>query len=406
MEQNLDFTFLTEDQVFGENKLDILKKYGTKASSTDFSILLGGCSSPDYYTKEGIGMKNRTSFWWIKPSSNNYDWILMIDSMGDKGKASFTYRNISARPVLSYSSISSLCSNEAINKSGILEVEFGEYPQYVVSEKIANTLEKLYFNKTIIQTGKSYTTDSVNSLTSPFEARAHIEYEYNGKKYIRFVGDNNCNGEILSNGQRIKYGEPYWVEVSPVKWLVDEKNDIALCKYLIFSGVRFNSDSYYNGNFKNTEIKKFMDTYLAKNIIPSNTYEKTIDIEDLTKLILNLKGLSEDTFEKLKNFNAEEYLKKISSENINIKDRKELISYLKNLKEDIRNQYTKVKNTVKESTYSKGVNVNDERSFSIKLTGLKDEILEEIKKLNQDKVKIEVEENKKVYRVKVKKIQK
>ena len=43
-----DFTFLTEEQIFGDDQLDILKKYGTKCAITDFSILLGGYVSGDY----------------------------------------------------------------------------------------------------------------------------------------------------------------------------------------------------------------------------------------------------------------------------------------------------------------------------------------------------------------------
>ena len=35
-----DFTFLTEKQVFGDNRLEIFEKYGTKCAITDFSILL------------------------------------------------------------------------------------------------------------------------------------------------------------------------------------------------------------------------------------------------------------------------------------------------------------------------------------------------------------------------------
>ena len=47
---DLDFTFLDEEQVFGDKQLDIIKKYGTKCAITDFSILLGGYVSEDYYT--------------------------------------------------------------------------------------------------------------------------------------------------------------------------------------------------------------------------------------------------------------------------------------------------------------------------------------------------------------------
>ena len=34
-----EFTFLTEEQCFGSDKLNILKKRGTKAAISDFSIL-------------------------------------------------------------------------------------------------------------------------------------------------------------------------------------------------------------------------------------------------------------------------------------------------------------------------------------------------------------------------------
>lgn len=56
-----NFTFLTEEQVSEfdyKKKLDILKKYGTRAAMTDFSILLGIYVSLGYYTNEGNTLKN------------------------------------------------------------------------------------------------------------------------------------------------------------------------------------------------------------------------------------------------------------------------------------------------------------------------------------------------------------
>ena len=58
-----DFTFLTEEQIFGKEKLEIFEKYGTKAAITDFSILLGGYVS-NYHTSGEISLKNRTGYWW------------------------------------------------------------------------------------------------------------------------------------------------------------------------------------------------------------------------------------------------------------------------------------------------------------------------------------------------------
>ena len=71
------------------------------------------------------------------------------------------------------------------------------------------------------------------------DENSYLEYEYNGKKYIRFVGDSNCSGETLSNGRVVRKGVPYWVEVEPIKWIIDEKADVALSKKILFAGVIF-----------------------------------------------------------------------------------------------------------------------------------------------------------------------
>ena len=53
-----DFTFLTEEQYFGDDKLDILKKRGTKAAITDFSILLGAYVS-DYHIDNDSSLRGK-----------------------------------------------------------------------------------------------------------------------------------------------------------------------------------------------------------------------------------------------------------------------------------------------------------------------------------------------------------
>ena len=66
-----NFTFLTDEQLFGNNQLDIISRYGTKCAITDFSILLGGYVSSDDYTSEGNTRKDRTGWWWTKTPYNN-----------------------------------------------------------------------------------------------------------------------------------------------------------------------------------------------------------------------------------------------------------------------------------------------------------------------------------------------
>ena len=271
---NNNFTFLTEEQIFENSKLDILNRYGTKCAITDFSILLGGYVSSDHYTDEGNSKKDRTGWWWTKTPYD--DDAGVVDISGNSCSSNVGKRSGGARPALPYSSISSISSNGVRGSSGIIEVEYGEYPQTIVDEGYSRELERLYNSNNLRTTGKSYTTDSVRYQCSdtPFRARKHTEYEYNGRKYIRFVGDSNCSNEELSDGRTIESGKPYWVAVEPITWLVDERANIALSKKLIFAGVQFKNCRDYKGDFDRTDIKQFMDRYFSKEIVADRVYSQ------------------------------------------------------------------------------------------------------------------------------------
>ena len=271
-----NFTFLTNEQIYGNNQLVIISRYDTKCAITDFTILLGGAVLSGYSNKKINTLKDRTSWWWTKTNAGDGD----VGIIG--GYEFFTRVNkryVGARPVIPYSEISSMCSEPARKKNGMLEVEYGEYPQMVVDEGYSAELERAYDNDNLDITGKTYTTDSAYCFSNvKFNPRTHIEYEYKGKKYIRFVGDFNCFEKILSDGRKIQLGQAYWVSVEPITWLVDEKADIALSKKILFSGVQFKSGTdYYDGDFDKTDIKQFMDTYFSKDIVPVRTSQKEED---------------------------------------------------------------------------------------------------------------------------------
>ena len=275
-----NFTFLTDEQIFGNNQLDIISRYGTKCAITDFSILLGGCVSSDYYTSEGNTRKDRTGWWWTKSSGGIWDVRVVIDN-GRRNWRSVDERYCGARPALPYSSIQSISSNGVRGANGIKEIEYGEYPQTIVDENYSRELERAYNNRSLRTTGKNYTTDSVRyqDTNTSFRARTHTEYEYNGSKYIRFVGDSNCNGKVLSDGRIIQSGNTYWVRVEPITWLVDKRANIALSKKLIFSGVQFKNCRDYKGDFDRTDIKQFMDHYFSKEIVSDRVYSQTTSVE-------------------------------------------------------------------------------------------------------------------------------
>ena len=269
MINNLDLTFLTKEQV--EN-LGILKNDGIRVAITDFSLLLG---------VETFLFNNQICLWWWTKTSNNSNYACTcdIDRINGFDWEAITRRNGGIRPAIKYSSIKNMVQNEK-KVNGIKEVEFGEYPQTIVSKDESDELDKLYSINALLITGKNYTTDSYHYLQigPSFSARTHTEYEYNGSKYIRFVADLNCKEKFLSDGRKLEINKPYWVKVEPVIWLVDENDDIALCEKVIASGLQFDNKDIYYGEFSKTNIKWFMDTYLSKDLI----YDLNVDLS-LTK---------------------------------------------------------------------------------------------------------------------------
>ena len=266
MDSNI--TFLTEEQIFGDAQIDILKKYGTACAITDFSILLGGYVNDDYHTKEGDTGRDRTGWWWTRSDDGDND-ACGVTYGGNAYTLNVLIRDSGARPALPYSSISSIASNEVRGSFGIKEVEYGEYPQTIVDERFSRELEENYKRGTgIRKTGKTYTTNSVNydDYDTSFEPRKHEEFEYKGRKYIRIVGNYNGEDYKLSDGRKIVSGEPYWVAVEPIKWLIDERANIALSKKIIFSGVQFQRTRDYKGDFSRTDIKQFIDKHFSKDI--------------------------------------------------------------------------------------------------------------------------------------------
>jgi len=270
----MDFTFLTKDQV---DNLDMFKNYGTQAAITDFSILLGGCVDDDNTINDSVKLEDRTGWYWTKSKNGNY--ICTVASDGTFFNDDNDARNTGARPTINYSIIKHNISNTVRGVDGVLRVEYGEYPQKAVDENMQEKLENAFIYRLLRRTGKTYTTDSqkYDDYSSKFKPQTLKEYEYEGKKYVRVIVNSYFDGNEFQLSTACEYmdGDYVWVEVSPITWLVDEKNDIAVSEKILFAGVQFNHDNDYNGIFKNTDIKKYLDNYFSKEIISDVVKEMT-----------------------------------------------------------------------------------------------------------------------------------
>ena len=271
-----NLTILTAEQA---TNLEVLKKYGLGAATTDLGLLTGGLVS-DKYINEDRSLKGRTSFFWTKTKSSHKNMIVDISGNGfllpfpqDSG-----CRTI--RPVLESPSIfSELYSHRTKGYNGCEEVEYGEYPQDAVPYRIQIKLEK-EFAKGMKKTGRIYTFDKgyLDNGEGEFSPITYDEYEYQDKKYIRAKVHASYYDTIaiqLSNCCNYKNGDYVWIEVSPVKWLIDEENKMLISKRGLVSGIRFCDKSTNYEDFDKTDIKKYLDNYMIKDLFQSEIYTYT-----------------------------------------------------------------------------------------------------------------------------------
>ena len=282
-----DLTLLSEGQIWGnsnESQLEVIRKYGTKAAITDLCVLTGS-----YLWKETIdedrSLTGRTSWFWTRSDDGDNDVIAVIR----RGYRSFTYRYYrhgAVRPALQSSVIfSQISPNRVRGYNGTEEVEYGEYPQNAADSKMQNILESEY-NRGMNKTGRSYTFVSVkyNDFDTGLKPVTYEEYEYQGKKYIRIKANPDfCGNKFkLSNGVEYRDGDYVWVEVSPVKWLIDDRTGILISKKGLVSGIRFlDRNQKYKGDFSKTEMKEYLDRYMSKELFQTTKTKETVNEEEI-----------------------------------------------------------------------------------------------------------------------------
>ena len=180
MKQDLgDFTFLTEEQLFGEKKLEVLKKYGMRMAVSDFSILLGGfVRFETQYTSEGQDLKDRAGNYFSSSSDGAGD-VRAVDSDGFRKYINPFKRTVAARPASPFSDIRLISPNVVRGVNGVAEIDYGEYPQQAVDKRLGETLEREHRSRRLKTTGKTYTTDSIgpSKYDEGFKAQQHQEYE-------------------------------------------------------------------------------------------------------------------------------------------------------------------------------------------------------------------------------------
>ena len=156
----LDFTFLSVEDVFGkvytqvDKRLSIFKVCYPFAEVTDYSVLLG-CS----YDSKG---DKKYGWYNLRTTANLKDRVRSVDMDGRFRSQQLDIRSIGARPAVCYSRIKS--SSKGLSKilkgnETCIEIEYGEYPQSIITDEFALELEFAYEDNRLNKTGKVYTID-------------------------------------------------------------------------------------------------------------------------------------------------------------------------------------------------------------------------------------------------------
>lgn len=200
------------------------------------------------------------------------------------------------------------------------EIEYGEYPSNVADSTIATELEYHFYNKELTKTGKEYTYLILNNV------KKLEEYIYKGKKYVRIVCEVESKyNRYLSNHKKINKGEIYWIEVTPIKWILSDMSYDVLSKDVICYVPTYATKSCFNC-FYATDIYKFLNSTFKKDIIPSKVSDNYYSREEVpdTKII-ELEKLLKEINKKINNLNnilRKLYKLTYEIENIKVNDRK------------------------------------------------------------------------------------
>lgn len=213
---------------------------------------------------------------------------------------------IGVRPVLlfaneeEYNMIREQINQNLCIRDNLMIFEYGSYPQSVVSSDLNEELESKFKMGNLEATGNIYTTfdERIVGLDYPVIEK-NIEYKYNDKIYVRLC--ENSFWEYyqlkLSNGEWVTGEKPYWIEVNPINWIVDDKNMRLISETVLISGIKFYSEDNID-DFKNTTLYKFLNYTFFEEILQFQDnklfYGKDRNENEINPYGLNFNEVSEE----------------------------------------------------------------------------------------------------------------
>lgn len=291
MNDEIELSLPTLDIMIGEDEIDVFKKMGLKAEMTPLALLTGG---KRVYLGNAQELDKINDGWYLALAKRNGGVGNSILEIGDRHNREVALprcRTNAIRPVIYAPLLIEILSLKAIiNDYGIEEVEFGEYPQEIASEKMQKELSKAQLNNKLLLTGNTYTFDStnINYLNQKFQPVTYDEYEYLGKKYIN-LQINHCetSGYLFLRNKVYMNGAYVWMEVRPVTWFIgthlkaeSARNEkVLVSKKSLLAGIRVNDKYSVSDLFKYTEMQWYLNNYMKHDLFQNVDKNKLFDVE-------------------------------------------------------------------------------------------------------------------------------
>lgn len=265
-------SILKQNQAYGLNQLDIIEKIGLMASISDFAIASGGYVSSIFYSNDRKNFSDRCGRYWMIPDDAVFKKCPIVNDDGDISSVGVDNRQIGARLVLFFKSsefLKKLVSRR--NNDGVLEVEYGYYPQDSVNAYLEDSLENNFLLNNLEITCNTYTMDSRKYYETDKNFRLKIlkEYKFDNRYFVRVQIDSCYCGEYfyLSNYKNYGFGDYVWIEVKPVRWFVDEINKVLISEKILFSGVQYSENIGFKDTLNNIDI-------FIKNIFVKDLFQR------------------------------------------------------------------------------------------------------------------------------------
>ena len=192
-----NLTFLSRNDIEGENKFSIINEIGIAAKPTDFAILNGLCIDSN-------GKNNLYASYWLTSNNKNHE-VAFVDRKNRILYQDSNVKSIGGRLLLE------LDKKDFMNKQYTdgTTIIYGNYPQNAASENLQIELSKRSQEGLLKGTECYYTTNSwkYSASDKAFSPTRNYEFTYQGNNYVKIQSNINLrykNGIVLSNGCKYK----------------------------------------------------------------------------------------------------------------------------------------------------------------------------------------------------------